>query len=107
MSKLSEVIDEFNKYSEVKVGDLMSNIECIYYDGGISEMGTSTIRIYVKDLLNAHFIKRLGNGWYSVNEELDNIPQLKAIELKALKKYDNLTMVLRQLKIMRLKEIKK
>ena len=98
-TKLQLVIDEFNKFKQIKIGDLISEIEDIYYYGGITESGTSTLRIYVKDLLNAHLIKRLGKGWYIINSELDGeIPYMTGKELKYLKKFNDLDLVLRYLK---------
>ena len=93
MSKLKDVIDQFNKYpDELKIGDLISEIEYIS-DGYISTDGKSTIRVYVKDLLNAHFIVRVSKGWYKRNEEIDEIPYMLGRELKELKKYETLEMM--------------
>lgn len=105
MSKLTEVIDQFNKYhDEIKISDIISEIEMVY-DGCISADGTSTIRIYVKDLLNAHFIIRVDKGWYKRNDDIDEIPYMLGKELKELKKYKSLKMVLRDLKVKKINKI--
>ena len=108
MNKFQETIEYINDSRYFKIGDLIGDIEGTYSNDALIEGGSSTIRIYVKLLLSAHFLKREGKGWYDMNDEVEFIPtNLTIKELKELSKFDNINMVFRYLSVQKLKKLSK